>query len=32
MLKNSKAAEKMIHYGLTPIEKDKVILKPYLLK
>ena len=24
--------EKMIHYGLTPIEKDKVILKPYLLK
>ena len=24
--------EKMIHYGLTPIEKDEVILKPYLLK
>ena len=24
--------EKMIHYGLKPIEKDKVILKHYLLK
>ena len=29
---NPEMAERLIHYGIVEIEKDKVVLKPYLLK